>query len=244
MEGIQVFDQRVGSNGDVVYLKVNGFIDTSTSLYLVEKIKDLLKQGYVQLVVDMSGVNYVSSAGWGVFVGEIKDFRERGGDIKLVNMTPEVYDVFEMLEFNRILKSYDSVEEAVNEFDVLRGLDITRWVPKRAPEEEAETPVAVAEKAIPDVQISPKPSEKIDSVRKVEKITWTPKKVDPAQLPITEKIKHVIAENPILGIFGIKKELATPKYGNTRISILKLHKLLKELNLDTKEKRYRFYRSR
>ena len=28
----------------------------------------------------------MSSAGWGIFVGEVKRFREKGGDIKLVNM--------------------------------------------------------------------------------------------------------------------------------------------------------------
>ena len=242
MEGIQVFDQRVGVNEDVVYLKVNGFIDTSTSFFLVEKIKSLLNEGLVQVVVDMSGVNYVSSAGWGVFVGEIKDFRERGGDIKLVNMTPEVYDVFEMLEFNRILRAYESVEEAINEFDVMRGFDITKAPLKRAA--VSEGPAKTAAAVIPDIQISPKTAEKRDSTAHLRSVMWSPKKIDPAKLPLAEKIKHVVAENPLLGLMGIRKALRTPKYGNAKVSVLKLHKLLKELNLDTKEKRYRFYRSR
>lgn len=62
-------------------------------------------------------------------------------------------------------------------------------------------------------------------------------------LPIQEKIKHIIARNGPVGFFKIKDFLQLPEYGKVKISILKLHALLKELNLDTSDQRTRFYRS-
>ena len=41
MEGIQIFEQKVGYNDETIYLKVNGYIDTSTSFELVNKLKSI-----------------------------------------------------------------------------------------------------------------------------------------------------------------------------------------------------------
>ena len=113
MEGIEISQTKVGARRDVAMLSVKGYVDTMTCSILLSKIAENVNAGTLHIIVDMAQVNYVSSAGWGVFVGEIKGIRERGGDLKLVQMTPEVYDVFEMLEFNRILSYYDALEEAM-----------------------------------------------------------------------------------------------------------------------------------
>ncbi len=237
MEGIQVFEHHVGFQNDIIYLKVSGYIDTSTSIELVNKLKVILDKNFVQFVIDLGGVNYVSSAGWGVFVGEIKNIREQGGDIKLVNMNPDVYDVFQMLEFDKILRTCDSIEEAINEFDLLRGFDITSSPVKDSPAD------SVAAKTIADIQISRIVAEKNVS-HKVGGSLWTKHKTEPINLPVAEKIKHIVAKKPSINVWGIKKKLNTETYGHTKINYFKLTRLLKELKLDSKEERHRFYRSR
>ena len=237
MEGIQVFEHHVGFQNDIIYLKVSGYIDTSTSIELVNKLKFILDKNFVQFVIDLSGVNYVSSAGWGVFVGEIKNVREKGGDIKLVNMTPDVYDVFQMLEFDKILRTCDSIEEAINEFDLLRGFDITTSPVKDSPGDSVKT------KTIPDIQISRIAAEKNVS-HKASSTLWTKQKTEPINLPLAEKIKHIVTEKPSITIRGIKKKLNTETYGRKKLNYFKLIRLLKDLKLDSKEERYRFYRSR
>ena len=239
MEGIRIIDKRVGLYEDIVYLQIIGYIDTTTSLELVNHFKELMKNEDYQFVVDMSGVNYVSSAGWGVFVGEIKDIRDNGGDIKIVHMTPEVYDVFEMLEFNRILKVYDSVPEAINEFDFIRGFDITQTPVKELPAEEmavhTKNPAFGVQEPMAEVPVM----HYSTSERK-----WEKQSSNTQYLPMTEKIKAIIIENPLYSFWQIKRRLKSEKYGNVKIGFWKLHRLLKELNLDSKERRMRFYRSR
>lgn len=102
--------------GDVVVLRLRGLVDSGTSQFLEDKFKELVSADNVRLVIDLKDVNYVSSAGWGIFVSEIRGVRERNGDIKLAGMTPEVREVFDLLEFNTLLMPYNSREEALAEF--------------------------------------------------------------------------------------------------------------------------------
>jgi len=57
-------------------------------------------------------VEYISSAGWGLFISEIKNIRNKKGDLVLAGMNPDVFDVYELLGFQPILKSFPDVDTA------------------------------------------------------------------------------------------------------------------------------------
>jgi anti-sigma B factor antagonist len=101
---------------DVTIMKVSGYLDTTTAGELESALNGLLKKGCSKIVVDLSGVTYISSAGWGIFIGEIKEIRNRSGDLKLAGMVGDVFEVFQLLEFQTILEAYPSPEEAVDAF--------------------------------------------------------------------------------------------------------------------------------
>ena len=102
---------------EVSEIRVDGVIDTLTSSELEEVIDSLIKRSRYKLVIDLAGVEYISSAGWGIFISHIKDVRDNDGDIKLANMVPDVYEIYELLEFDNVLKSYQSVDDAASEFN-------------------------------------------------------------------------------------------------------------------------------
>jgi len=77
------------------------------------------------MVVDLGDVEYISSAGWGIFVGEIKGVRQLDGDIKLAGMSSSVREVFDLLEFNTLLKPYNSKEEALAAFEAQKNQKLT-----------------------------------------------------------------------------------------------------------------------
>lgn len=236
MEGIEINVDNVGTHRDIAFLRVRGYVDTTTSPELQKSISRILDEGRFQLIVDLSAVNYVSSAGWGVFVGEIRGLRENGGDLKITQMTAEVFEVFEMLEFNRILTTYDSLEEAMDDFDFCRGLDLSQSL------------LTVRAASLPDepdsVAVEPAISELHSPVHKEASRLARGPKVDDADLPLTEKIKKLVVENPISGIWSIKRSLYSPRFGYTKVGYFKLRSLMKRLNLSTKSKRYRYFRSR
>ena len=240
MEGIEISEGKVGTRRDIALLNVKGYVDTMTCSMLLNQITDNLNADILHVIVDMAQVNYVSSAGWGVFVGEIKGIREKGGDLKIVQMTPEVYDVFEMLEFNRILSYYDSIEEAINDFDISIGLDITKSI-KRSYNPVA-TGLAVETPAPPMVQKTV--SAQGGTAPAAKQFSFNKSQVDAKMLPLNERIRLVVVEDPNRGAFQVQKILNTSRFGFTKINILKLYNMLKTLNLESKEKRHRFYRSR
>jgi len=100
----------------VSVLKVSGYLDTTTSDELENALSGLLQKNESKIVIDLSGVNYISSAGWGIFISEIKNIRHKGGDLKLCGMVGDVFEVFQLLEFNSILEAYDSTDDAITAF--------------------------------------------------------------------------------------------------------------------------------
>ena len=242
MEGIQLQIFSAGAGDELSLLKVKGYVDATTAPDLNKSVTKLLQEGRYQIVVDLSSVNYISSAGWGVFVGEIRGIREHGGDLKIVHMTPDVREVFEMLEFNRILSSYDSMEEVLDDFDISLGYDLTKSIAHAALHKENEIA------AIPRVAKQPAPVEPRQSPEPnpvVEKRTDFPRgHVDVAGLPLPEKIRRIVLENPNSGAWIIRKTLNSPRFGYANVGLLKLRSILKSYNLETKKKRYRYFRSR
>jgi len=97
-------------------IRVDGVIDTTTAGELEEVMDALMKRRRYRVVVDLAGVDYISSAGWGIFISHIKDVRNLGGDIKLANMVPNVYGSYELRECDRGLRAHESVDAARREF--------------------------------------------------------------------------------------------------------------------------------
>jgi anti-anti-sigma regulatory factor len=63
----------------------------------------------------MRETNYVSSGGWGAFLSAAKSAREAGGDLLLAGMRAEVFDAFELLEYDKVLRTFTTPEKALDE---------------------------------------------------------------------------------------------------------------------------------
>jgi|SRR5579872_1769808 len=112
MANLTVVVSQAPQNKDVTILKLKGFLDTNTVSIFEESFKSVLLDKKFKLVIDLTEVDYISSAGWGLFVSEIKRIRNEGGDLVLAGMNPNVMEVFELLDFNSILKFFPDPEGA------------------------------------------------------------------------------------------------------------------------------------
>ena len=113
MDNISVIISECPQNKAITLLAVKGFIDTVTAPEFEKKFLSVLGDKKFKLVIDLKDVNYISSAGWGIFISEIKRIRNQKGDLVLVGMNPEVSEIFELLEFDTFLKTFPTVESAV-----------------------------------------------------------------------------------------------------------------------------------
>jgi len=116
MKGIDVYVEEASQNQGVSILRVSGYVDTTTSPDLERRLQALLREKRYHVVVDLARVEYISSAGWGIFISEIREIREHAGDLKLAGMAPDVKEVFDLLEFENILQAYTDADLAVASF--------------------------------------------------------------------------------------------------------------------------------
>jgi anti-anti-sigma factor len=117
MGGFHIRVSYVGQKGDIVVFEPQGYIDTTTVGELEKKLTDVVTKKKFKLVIDLNNTEYVNSSGWGVFLRDLKNIRQNGGDIVLANMSPDVHIVYETMEFSQIFKSFDSLEAASAHFE-------------------------------------------------------------------------------------------------------------------------------
>src|SRR5688500_17972262 len=101
---------------DVTLLYPKGFINAHTVRMFEGEIRDALQQGRFKIVVNCSGLSYIASAGLGALMGAIEEIRGSGGDLRLASLNDTVRNIFDILGFNHLYRTYVSETEAVSSF--------------------------------------------------------------------------------------------------------------------------------
>ena len=88
----------VGSQATAVTIKLNGSLDTSTASELEKQLVPVLAAGAKDIIFDLAGLKFISSAGLRVFSTTRKTLKERGGQASFVHMQPQIQEVFEIIK--------------------------------------------------------------------------------------------------------------------------------------------------
>ena len=116
MTNQQITTAKVSTRPDISVITLRGFIDLTTAEEVASMLDSLVKAKRLNIVFDLSQSDYISSSIWGIFLQKIKKIRELDGDLKLAQMKPDVYEVYKVLELFRVIKSFESLEEAFADF--------------------------------------------------------------------------------------------------------------------------------
>jgi anti-sigma B factor antagonist len=113
MEKFEVFRKNLENIG---ILNIQGFLDAHTAPDFENELQNLIKDNFFNIIVSLDGLQYISSAGLGVFMGVIEDIRNNGGDLKICCAATKVFKVFDLLGFPSLYEFYDSEDDAINNF--------------------------------------------------------------------------------------------------------------------------------
>ena len=96
-----------------VIMTLDGELDASSSVILDEELSDPEIMKYNKILVDCRNLNYISSAGLGVFISHLQRFED--AQIKLIffNMQEKVRNVFEILGLDLLMTIVTNYEEAI-----------------------------------------------------------------------------------------------------------------------------------
>ncbi len=98
-------------------IRLRGYLDAYTAPQLDTLIAGLLEQNSIRIIVDCTELDYISSAGLGVFMAYIEPIRAAGGDLKFCSLNESIAMIMDMLGFQHIFHITENVDQALNAFE-------------------------------------------------------------------------------------------------------------------------------
>ncbi|MBN1286594.1 MAG: STAS domain-containing protein [Anaerolineae bacterium] len=109
-------DIKVSELKRVTLIELSGRIDSTNATELGDALNESIDAGRNQIVLDLSGIEYMSSAGLREMVAALKRVRKGTGDLRIANPSDRVKEVLELAGLDTIFQIYETQVEAVGSF--------------------------------------------------------------------------------------------------------------------------------
>jgi anti-sigma B factor antagonist len=87
---------------------------------ITEPVKEDLKSFFntpgTKLILNLEGVKYIDSSGFGVFLSILKTASNNKGQFKICNITPDVMELFKLLQLHNVFALYNNLNECLDSF--------------------------------------------------------------------------------------------------------------------------------
>jgi anti-sigma B factor antagonist len=108
------FDRR--STNGIEIIVVSGSLDATSAPEARKEIKEIIEEGRKKLIFDLSRVTFLDSSGLSVFVSGLKAVRAEAGDVALLNLTPNIRALIELMRLHYVFDIFDDEAAAVAKF--------------------------------------------------------------------------------------------------------------------------------
>ncbi|MBK9578664.1 MAG: STAS domain-containing protein [Fibrobacterota bacterium] len=105
---MEISTRRIGTS---LLLDVVGQIKGADSNEFRAVVKRFLEAGESDLVINLEQVGFIDSSGVGMLIHCLHEVRAHHGDLRLVKLTEDIHDLFEMVAIDRLFTIYPSEEE-------------------------------------------------------------------------------------------------------------------------------------
>lgn len=100
-------------NGDALAIKVSGRMDAVTAPEFEQACQKQIDAGAKKVVADLSGLEYISSAGLRSILATAKKLKSVGGEIRFCGLSGMVQEVFSVSGFASMFKIHDTLSDAL-----------------------------------------------------------------------------------------------------------------------------------
>ena len=94
-------------------IQLNGEVDASNSVELDQAIQKVFAEGTKKILVDGSALDYISSAGLGVFMSYLEDFQNNDIFFVIFGLNEKVRNVFHILGLDQLITIETEQDEAL-----------------------------------------------------------------------------------------------------------------------------------
>ena len=82
-----------------------------------EELKSFFNAPNTKLILDLSGITFIDSSGFGVFLSIMKTANNNYGQFKISNINEEVMELFKLLQLHNVFEIYNTKEDALKSFE-------------------------------------------------------------------------------------------------------------------------------
>jgi anti-sigma B factor antagonist len=104
--------QRTALNPDIWLIEIDGRLDQDQAPLLENELTQLIQEAQYHLIVDLTQVHYINSAGLRCLVGTWRKAKEHGGNLWLTGLNDRLNEVFSMVGFDKVFQIYPTVSAA------------------------------------------------------------------------------------------------------------------------------------
>jgi anti-sigma B factor antagonist len=101
--------------GGIAVVSVMGSLDETNRTYFFDCVSDLIEEGFVQIVVDCTGLGHISSAGLAALIRARSHAQSKKGKIFLTDVNATIVDVLALTKINKLLAIYPTTKELLKE---------------------------------------------------------------------------------------------------------------------------------
>lgn len=109
-------ETEIRHDNNITTISVKGSVDALTAADLTHSINRQIDDNHVNLVIDLTALEFMSSAGLRSLLGAVKETRSHGGDLRIVSTNPGIDKVLKMSGFHNIAKVFTSQADATASF--------------------------------------------------------------------------------------------------------------------------------
>jgi anti-sigma B factor antagonist len=81
-----------------------------------EDLKSLFNKPDTRLILNLEGIRFIDSSGFGVFLSILKTANNNHGQFKLCNIEPEVMELFRLLQLHNVFEIHNNLDDCVKSF--------------------------------------------------------------------------------------------------------------------------------
>jgi anti-sigma B factor antagonist len=107
---------NISSLDSVTLVEVHGRVDSMTANELGGALSGTIDGGHTQIVLDLAGVDYMSSAGLREIVSALKKVKKMAGDVRIAQPSDRVLEVLEMAGLDTIIQIFATQNEALGSY--------------------------------------------------------------------------------------------------------------------------------
>lgn len=113
---LRISYRDIGPDNGIAVIEPEGFLDGRTAPDFRQALETYVGRGRFRVAVGLERLQYISSAGLGVFMAMLDEFRGKGGDLVLMRAPEKIFKVFDLLGFTDVLQFLKDDDAVIRHF--------------------------------------------------------------------------------------------------------------------------------